>query len=76
VQNQLALQRSATAAYAALQRAEELRFSNGESSLFLINARELKTLEASEKEVELQSKEGKAIAAAYWAAGILTTALR
>jgi outer membrane protein TolC len=76
VQNQLALQRSTTAAYAALQRAEELRFSNGESSLFLINARELKTLEAREKEVELQSKEGKAAAAAYWAAGVLTTVLR
>jgi outer membrane protein TolC len=76
VQTQLSLQRAATASYAALQRAEEVRFNNGESSLFLINARELKTLEASEKEVELQSKEGKAVAAAYWAAGILTTALR
>jgi outer membrane protein TolC len=60
LQAQMALQQRAIASYAALQRGEEVRFSNGESSLFLINAREIKTLEAQQKLIELESKEGKA----------------
>lgn len=39
-----------------LLRAEEIRFSNGESSLFLINSRENKLLETQEKIVELKAK--------------------
>jgi outer membrane protein TolC len=71
LQAQMALQQRAIASYAALQRGEEVRFSNGESSLFLINAREIKTLEAQQKLIELESKEGKAAASTLWAAGTL-----
>ncbi|HUC79911.1 MAG TPA: TolC family protein [Flavisolibacter sp.] len=68
---QAALQQQAVQSYAALQRGEELKYTNGESSLFLINARELKTLEAQQKLLELRTKEQKAAASALWAAGLL-----
>lgn len=42
--------------YQRLLNAEEMRFSNGESSLFLINSRENKLLEAKEKNLELKTK--------------------
>ncbi|MNK46010.1 Outer membrane efflux protein [compost metagenome] len=42
--------------YQRLLNAEETRFSNGESSLFLINSRENKLLEAKEKNLELKTK--------------------
>ncbi|TDX84074.1 TolC family protein [Epilithonimonas xixisoli] len=42
--------------YQRLLNAEEMRFSNGESSLFLINTRENKLLEAQEKNLELKTK--------------------
>ncbi|HVF98102.1 MAG TPA: TolC family protein [Flavisolibacter sp.] len=76
LQGQMALQQKVIASYIALQRGEELRFLNGESSLFLINARELKTLEAQQKLIELESKEGKAAASTLWAAGTLVNAPR
>lgn len=71
LREQIALQQQALQSYAALQRGEELRFNNGESSLFLVNAREIKTLEAQQKLIELQSKEQKAVASTLWAAGSL-----
>lgn len=76
LQNQMVLQQSAVASFASLQRGEEVRFQNGESSLFLINARELKTLEAQQKMIELQSKEQKAAAGTLWAAGVLANGQR
>ena len=42
--------------YKRLLNAEETRFSNGESSLFLINSRENKLLDAREKNIELKAK--------------------
>ncbi|WP_028122341.1 TolC family protein [Epilithonimonas tenax] len=42
--------------YQRLLNAEETRFGNGESSLFLINSRENKLLEAKEKNFELKTK--------------------
>lgn len=42
--------------YERLLNAEEIRFSNGESSLFLINSRENKLLEAREKNLDLKAK--------------------
>jgi outer membrane protein TolC len=42
--------------YQKLMNAEETRFSNGESSLFLINSRENKLLEAKEKNLKLKTK--------------------
>lgn len=68
--NQLLVQTRAVANYAALQRGEEIRFQNGESSLFFINAREQKTLDARQKLVEVQAKNKKAAAAVKWAAAI------
>ena len=55
----------------ALQRGEEVRFSNGESSLFLVNARELRTIEAEQKLIEIKAKNAKALIMLEWAAGIL-----
>jgi outer membrane protein TolC len=71
LKQQVALQQKAIQSYAALQRGEEIKFTNGESSLFLVNAREMKTLEAQQKLIELQSKEQKAIAGSFWSAGAL-----
>ncbi|WP_132052424.1 TolC family protein [Pseudocnuella soli] len=68
---QVALQRTAVAQYTGLQRAEEMKYANGESSLFLINSREVKTLEARQKLVELQAKQQKAAVSIRWAAGVL-----
>lgn len=55
---------------AALQRGEEIKFQNGESSLFLVNAREQKTIEAKEKLIELEAKLQKTAIALRWSAGI------
>lgn len=71
LRNQIVLQQQAVQSYTALQRGEEIKFANGESSLFLVNARETKTLEAQQKLLELQSKEQKAAASALWATGAL-----
>ena len=42
--------------YLRLLNAEETRFGNGESSLFLINSRENKLLDAREKNIDLKAK--------------------
>jgi outer membrane protein TolC len=42
--------------YLRLLKAEETRYTNGESSLFLINSRENKLIEAQEKNLELKTK--------------------
>ncbi|MDZ4793696.1 MAG: TolC family protein [Bacteroidota bacterium] len=71
LKNQVALQEKAYKNYLALQRGEEIRFQSGESSLFLINVRENKTLEALQKLQELKAKYFKTQNALQWAAGIL-----
>jgi outer membrane protein TolC len=71
LQQQVQLQGTAMQQYAALQRAEEVRFTGGESSLFLINSREIKTLEARQKWIELQSKQQQSALGIRWAAGVL-----
>jgi outer membrane protein TolC len=55
----------------ALVKAEESRFFNGESSLFLINSRENKALEALEKLIELKTKFAKTVYALQGSAGLL-----
>lgn len=67
---QLSMQTSLVANTTALQRGEETRFFNGESSLFLINARELKTIETTQKLIELKSKNRKALVSLKWSAGL------
>ncbi len=71
LKNQVAIQEKAYRNFLALQRAEETRFSIGESSLFLINARENKTLEALQKLQELRTKYVITVNALQWAAGLL-----
>lgn len=71
LQQQVLLQQQQVTMLLTLQRGEEVKFFNGESSLFLINSREAKTLEAQQKLVELQSKYGKAVNSVLWAAGLL-----
>ena len=59
------------ASYSALLKIEELKFSQGESSLFLINARENKLIEIDQKLLELQFKYLKSFYSTLWSAGIL-----
>lgn len=69
--SQLTLQQQQCNNYDILQRAEEMRFMNGESSLFLVNAREQKNLEARQKLMEIQAKQQKTLAKLKWSAGTL-----
>lgn len=71
LQNQVALQQQQYNNYLALQRGEETRFFNGESSLFLVNSRENKTLEALQKLAELETKYFKTLITLQWAGGLL-----
>lgn len=71
LQNQIQVQERAYENYRLLQRGEETRFFNGESSLFLINSRENKALEALQKLTELKAKYFKAYNGLFWAAGSL-----
>jgi outer membrane protein TolC len=71
LKSQIILQEKAYKNYYALQRGEEIRFQAGESSLFLINARENKTLEALQKLQELKAKFFKTENMLQWAAGNL-----
>lgn len=50
---------------------EKIRFEAGESTLFLLNARENKVLETSLKLTELYAKRQKSYTGLLWAAGIL-----
>lgn len=69
LKSQIVLQEKVYKNYYALQRGEEIRFQAGESSLFLINARENKTLEALQKLQELKAKFFKTENMLQWAAG-------
>lgn len=71
LQNQVRLQEKAWRNYFALQRGEDTRFRAGESSLFLVNARENKTLQALQKLQELKAKYFITENKLKWAAGIL-----
>lgn len=71
LKNQIELQSSNYNNYLLLVKAEERRFENGESSLFLINTRENKALENLEKLIELKTKYYKTIYALQWSAGLL-----
>ncbi|WP_162051558.1 TolC family protein [Pontibacter pamirensis] len=56
----------------ALRNGEVIRFQNGESSLFLVNAREVKLMEAQLKLYALRAKYAKAKTTLYWSAGEIT----
>lgn len=57
--------------YQALFRGELVKFQAGESSMFLLNSRETKQLEAEQKLIELKTKYLKTLRAVRWAAGQL-----
>lgn len=67
---QVALQTGMITNVIVLQKGEETRFFNGESSLFLINARELRTIEAQQKGIEIRSKNRKALIELKWSTGL------
>lgn len=68
---QIALQSNNYDNYKRLVTAEETRLMNGESSLFLVNSRESKALEAYLKLVELKTKYFKTIYALQWSTGVI-----
>jgi outer membrane protein TolC len=67
--NQVLLQQANIINHEFLLRAEEIKFSIGESSMFLVNARENKLLEANQKLAEFKAKFFKSLLAVQWAAG-------
>ena len=71
LKNQILVQSRNFDNYQKLVKAEEKRLSNGESSLFIINSRENKALEALEKLIELKTKYFKTIYTLQWSAGLL-----
>lgn len=71
MENQVLLQVSLAKNTQALQRAEEVRFANGESSLFMVNARESKTIEMQKKLIALKAKNKVAHLKLLWSAGLL-----
>ena len=71
LRQQVVIAEKAFANHQRLFNGEDLRFKAGESSLFLLNARENKVLEARQKLVQLKTKFYKAYRAVGWAAGQL-----
>ena len=69
IQKQLQIQQNATQNQEILVQAEIDLFNMGESSLFLINARESKLIEMRAKVESLKAKFEKSIAAIAYAAG-------
>jgi outer membrane protein TolC len=65
----LSTQASMVENYNTLLRSELMRFNAGESSLFLINARETRLIEEQIKLANLQTRYLKAKATLIWAAG-------
>jgi hypothetical protein len=55
--------------YQRLLRGEQMKFDNGESSIFLINSRQNSALEAQMKLIELISEFGKSIGVLKWSGG-------
>lgn len=71
LQKQIRIYEDAYRNYVRLFDAEQLKFSLGETSLFLLNTRENKALEAYQKLLELKAKFYQAFASLNWASGQL-----
>ncbi|WP_168194043.1 TolC family protein [Pontibacter sp. SGAir0037] len=69
LENQIRLQEQMVTNARTLREGESTRFQSGESSLFLINSREVKLMEAELKLYNLRAKYAKAKTLLYWAAG-------
>lgn len=72
LQNQTKLYVASIANWQKLTEGEDKRFRNGESSMFLVNARENKLIESQLKLRELQAKYFKTEATVKWCAGIIS----
>ena len=70
LKTQVDLQSQNSLDYGKLVIAEETRFKNGESSLFLINSREVKAIEAKEKLIDLKTKFHNSIYLLKWSTGM------
>lgn len=68
---QVRIYNQAVTAFRKVFDVEMMRFEVGESSLFLVNSRENKVLEARQKMVELKAKCFKALYGVQYAAGVL-----
>jgi outer membrane protein TolC len=68
---QLQIAEAAQQNYARLYNGERLKTATGESTMFLLNSRQNKVVEAAQKATELRAKAQKAEAALYFAAGLL-----
>jgi outer membrane protein TolC len=68
---QLRLQEQALQAYQKVFEVEQMKFEIGESTLFLLNVRENKVLEAKQKVAETRAKFFKSLYGVQWAAGVL-----
>lgn len=71
LREQIELYTETVANYQRLTDAEIIKFRNGESSLFLINSRERKQIEAENKLISLKAKYFKTWIALYWVGGEL-----
>jgi outer membrane protein TolC len=71
LREQIQIYEQAVSNYQRLMRGEDLRFRVGESTLFLLNARENKVLETQQKLIELKAKFYKTLIGVSWAAGQL-----
>ncbi|PWJ57778.1 outer membrane protein TolC [Dyadobacter jejuensis] len=71
LKSQIAVETEQLALIQRLVAAEQMRFSNGESSLFLVNSRENKALEVQQKLLTLKSKYFKTLYALQSSAGLL-----
>lgn len=71
LQKQVYLAQASLSNYNTLYKNELLKFSNGESSLFVVNTRENKVLEIQQKLTELKVKLYKSKFAIDWASGLL-----
>lgn len=69
LEEQIRLQEQMVANANTLRNGEVIRFQNGESSLFLVNSREMKLMEAQVKLYTLRAKYAKARTFLYWSAG-------
>jgi outer membrane protein TolC len=71
LQDQVRIYESAFGNYQRLLDAEKLRFSLGETTLFILNARENRVLETLQKLLDLKAKSYQSIVSLNWAAGQL-----
>ncbi|MDX5482614.1 MAG: TolC family protein [Hymenobacteraceae bacterium] len=69
LEEQIRLQQRMVENANTLRNGEVIRFQNGESSLFLVNSREMKLMEAQVKLYNLRAKYAKARTFLFWSAG-------